>query len=412
MKIKIALLSIIIAFQPFLSGCWDYVEYENLAQVIALGIDYDKESHQTTVTLQYMASSNQSQNKSESSTKPSAKSNSVVHSATADTLIDALTKLQEVIVKEPFYGYCKMIVINEEAAKYDVLEILELFDRSPRLRSISHFVVTPDKAQNIIRTIDKAYALSAGVALDNLLHLAVNTGAGYTTTLSDFNEMLAISGWEPTCPCITYSARKPEEELSDIKMDNITLDAELEGQHRIGGMAAFKKDKLVGWLNEKESLGFGWILGKKIQVYKTSGTSSDVEDILYYRITKSKTSIKIQIVNNMPKINIDLKVKADLIKYYVNDGSNFITPEIIVSLQKKLSDSIKSDIEAALKKGQKELKSDIFGFGFQLFRKDPKLWNSAYKEKWDSIYPNIKVTITVNSKVVNTGTNMRKLEIN
>ena len=78
-------------------------------------------------------------------------------------------------------------------------------------------------------------------------------------------------------------------------------------------------------------------------------------------------------------------------------------------MEEKLSESIRSDIEAALKKGQKDLESDIFGFGFALFRKDWKLWRTEYEKNWDKIFPDVPVTINVQAKITNTGTNNRRM---
>ena len=108
---------------------------------------------------------------------------------------------------------------------------------------------------------------------------------------------------------------------------------------------------------------------------------------------------------------MDVNVTAEMRKYYDNKGSDFLSPDIVNSIEKKLSDSILSDIHASLTKAQKELKSDIFGFGFALFRKSPNLWQTKYENKWNDIFPNITVYINVNSKIINTGTNIKKLDL-
>ena len=55
---------------------------------------------------------------------------------------------------------------------------------------------------------------------------------------------------------------------------------------------------------------------------------------------------------------------------------------------------IKSLCEKALNKAQKELKTDIFGFGETIHRKYPKMWKKM-KDNWDDIFPNLPVNITV-----------------
>jgi spore germination protein KC len=77
-------------------------------------------------------------------------------------------------------------------------------------------------------------------------------------------------------------------------------------------------------------------------------------------------------------------------------------------MERELSDSIRDDIEASLRKAQKELKTDIFGFGFSFYRKYPKLWHKEYEQKWEDIFPELPVTVHVDAKVINTGVTFRR----
>jgi cephalosporin-C deacetylase len=52
-KSYLKLLIMILLLPPLLSGCWDYIEYEDMALVSAAGIDIT-ESGQVVVTLQYL----------------------------------------------------------------------------------------------------------------------------------------------------------------------------------------------------------------------------------------------------------------------------------------------------------------------------------------------------------------------
>ncbi|KZL90775.1 hypothetical protein CLMAG_36860 [Clostridium magnum DSM 2767] len=95
-------------------------------------------------------------------------------------------------------------------------------------------------------------------------------------------------------------------------------------------------------------------------------------------------------------------------KYYTGEGSTYLTPDIIRSMEKKLENSIKSDVMAAIEKGQKEFKSDIFGFGFNLYRQHPREWHKDYEKIWDDIFPDIPIKVNIDAKINNTGTNIRK----
>ena len=414
MKIKILLLALLMVFQLFLPGCWDYSEYEALAQVIGIGFDFNNESNEVTVTVQYIPTMKSEKSTSEGNSKYSAGIQGIIHSATDKTVYGAFAKLQQVIFKQLFLGYVKVVVFGEEAAKYKILDIIDHLDRAPTIRETAYIVVSQGKAEETLSTLDASYSLASSQQIFNLIELSKNTGATFPITLLNFTQMLAISGLEPTAPrIITTPTKQNMSEDKSSSAANVKSDERHEGDQRLEGIAVFKEDKLVGWLNAKESLGYGWISGKEITAYKTSEVSDEAntEDILYYRIRKSSRKIKAEIDNGKPIISVDVSVISDLRKYYTNKGSDFLTPQEISIMEKKLANSIRSDITASLMKGQKELKSDIYGFGFELFRKDPKLWQTEYKKKWESTFPNVPTNINVDVKIINTGTNIKKLDV-
>jgi len=410
LRIKILLTAFLILFPLVLSGCWDYEEYEDLIQVEGLGIDYDKESREIRLTFEYTPTTTGQTGKTDSSGS-SAQKTQIVHSATDETLLDILPKLQQVIYKKIFFGYLKVIVISEEAAKYNMANIIIWLDRTPVLRSTVLMVVTPGTAEETLSTLDAGNLETSSKEIFNIINLSQLTGAAYPVSVHDLAQMMTIPGIEATVPRVITVSKKNKPDAKGGIEGNIKYDIEREGDHRVAGLAAFKGDKFAGWMDEKECLGFGWITGKKITTYKVSEESTDTENVLYFRVIKSKSKIKVQIDKDKPEFQVNVKVNADIRKYYSNQGSDdFLSIKEISDMEKKLSDSIRSDIEAALKRGQKELKSDIFGFGFALFRKDPKLWRTEFEGKWDDLYPDLSIKINVEAKIINTGTSNRKFK--
>lgn len=400
-KIFFGLALIILLILP---GCWDYTEYDNMVQVIAMGVDFNKESKETTVTIQYIPTTKQKGGSSGDS-KGSVQQDGVVHTATDQTLYGALTKLREKVNKEIFLGYLKVIIIGNEAAKYKMRDLMDLYDRMPSIRSNVYLAISSGQAADTLSTLGVDHIAPAGTQIYNLINLTKNSGTAYSVSIHDFIEMLAVPGMEVTAPrVITEQLKQKSDDKSDKKP---------EGIQKVSGIAVFKGDRLVGWLDEKESSGFRWITGKDTHAYKESliSGSADTADILYYQIKKSKNKIKVQMQDGQPVIKVDVSVNAELRKYYSNKGSEIFSPKDIRDMEKKLSDSIQADMEASLEKCQTELKSDIFGFGFAFFRQYPKLWQTEYGKKWDNIFPNLNVNVKVNAKVEDTGENNRKLQI-
>jgi spore germination protein KC len=411
MRMRLFLLFAVISTLLFLSGCWDYTEYDNMAPIITLGVDFNNDTNKMTVTVQHIPAVKRGMISSAES-NPLSSQTGIVHSATDKTYYGALEKLQQLIPNQLFFGYLKIIIIGESAAKYKMKDIMELHDRTPVIRNSAYIAIVSGKAEDTISTKDSDSSISSGQEISRLITVSRNTGAAYPVTIQDFVAMVAIGGLEAVAPHITTTAyqNKPVEAkggtLSDFKSDETR-----NGDHLLSGSAAFKGDTLAGWMDTKESLGYGWITGKNIHAYCTSGSAGkeDTENIIYYRISKSKSKIKVQIVNGEPAVSVNVNVTAAMRKYYRNKDSDFLSPDELKTIQEALSDNICSDIHAALTKAQKDFKSDIFGFGFALFRKNPHLWQTKYEKKWEDIFPDIPVNIKVDSKIINTGTNIKKL---
>jgi spore germination protein KC len=412
MKVKLFLLSMVILTQLFLSGCWDYSEYDDMVAIMTIGIDFNTDTKEMTVTVQHIPAVKGGMI-SGAESRPIPSQVGVVHSATDKTYYGALAKLQQLIPKQLFFGYLKIMIVGESAAKYKMKDIMELHDRTPAIRNSAFIAIVSGKAEDTISTMDVESVMSSGQEISRLINLSSNTGAAYPVTIQDFVTMMAIGGLEAVLPHITTTVYQNQRvEAKGGTVSGFKADEQREGDQLLSGSAAFKGNTLAGWMDAKESLGYGWITGKNIHAYETSGVvgGEDTEDIIYYRISKSKSKIKVQIVDGEPTVAVDVNVSAEMRKYYGNKGSEFLSPDELKTIQEALSDSIRSDIHAALTKAQKEFKSDIFGFGFALFRKNPHLWRTKYEKKWDDIFPDIPIDIKVDSKIINTGTNIKKLD--
>lgn len=423
---RISILLIILSLSFLFTGCWDYAEYQQIAQIYALGIDFEKETNDITLTLQYISTSKPEGGKvSESIT-------GATYSAKGKTVMDALNKLQEATPGRLFFSYLQVLVLGEDAATYILKDTISHTDRTPSIRSSVYIVVVPGKAEGLLSTVDPFNPIASGKKIRNLLNAYTDGGSTFPVTLHEFIQMMVKPGIEAVASrVVSTGAKNPALQDSSKVLggthEDVKFHLENEGNFRTWGLGAFKNDKFVGWLNTNESLGLSWIKGKKLTTYKSTKSAeesnfnnsysnnvnfnADVQNILYFYITSSKTKIKTEINDKKPEVHINLKVEAALRKYYNDEGSEYLTPDIISSMERKLENSIKSDIMAAIQKGQKEFKTDIFGFGFNLYRQHPKEWHKNYEKVWEVIFPEVPIQVNVDARVNNTGTNIRKLLI-
>jgi germination protein, Ger(x)C family len=409
MKARIALLVLtMLILQLFVTGCWDYIEYEQMAQVVGIGVDIDPATKQVTVSHQYL---NPQRTQGSESSGASSSKTGLVFSATDNSNYGAVARLQQITLNRMFYGYLRVFIVGEGTARSSLADQIELLDRTPVVRDTAYFLIASGTAEKVLSTVEEDSSNPSSQTMVGLLKNAGAIGTAFPVTIHDVTEMLAVGGWEVTAPRVISTAEDSSRTIIGGSDDGLRIDEKYKGGLRISGMAAFKGDTLVGWLDEKQTLGFGWITGKNITAYKIipnqPGTSQS--DMLYFRIDKSGSKIKPELVNNEPVINLDVNVNATLRKYYTNGGSVMLDPQEVTAIEKELTESIQSDIQAALTQGQTELQSDIFGFGFAFFRKYPDLWNTKYEKIWPDIYPDVPVHVSVKVKIRDTGANIREL---
>lgn len=65
-------------------------------------------------------------------------------------------------------------------------------------------------------------------------------------------------------------------------------------------------------------------------------------------------------------------------------------------------------LQRSIRKSQKELKSDVFGFGSALHRQHPGLWRRI--EDWDSIYDRAKIDIRSKTTIRRIGTTFKSMK--
>lgn len=83
---------------------------------------------------------------------------------------------------------------------------------------------------------------------------------------------------------------------------------------------------------------------------------------------------------------------------------DLLNPKYTKMIEKELEKETNERIKAALKKVQKEMKADIFGFADMFHRKYPREWNRV-KNRWEEIFPTVEVIVKTEAYVRRPGVN-------
>jgi spore germination protein KC len=391
---KKRILLLLIGMTQLLTGCWSRVEVNDLSIVTATAID-KLEDGNIRLTLQIAIPMMLGPIGTVGGGAGEKKA-TVIVSEKGETVLEANRRLQEKLPRKLFFSHSRIIIIGEKLARDGVSPLLDFFSRHRESRLRSFILIAKGEAADILKINPKWERVSA-----EEIRKAEIEKVGMSVYLNDFLNMLLAEGVEPV-------ASQVQTKLSEVKnksdSDNEESPAEKDMRVAISGTAVFHKDKLIGWMNDKETRGVVWLRNE----VKTN-TGVVTVDISTEK-GKGKVSaqtlsgkMKIKPVWKDNKINIEVEGYAEDVLYENSTKLDLNNPEVIEFIQKKLEDEIKNRMQLALDKAQKQLKSDIFGFGTAVYRTYPKEWKKNLKEQWDQEFPKLEVKITPHVKLVRTG---------
>lgn len=383
-KLAVAALCLLLV-----TGCWSRRELNELLIVLGVGIDWVDDQY--LVSFQVVNPSEISAQKRGGERPPVT-----LYQGRGHTVFEAARALTAEAPRKVYMGHLQIYVMSEAAARRGVRKIIDHSLRDNELRLDFDLIVaknasaadilqiyTPlDKlpSNNMLRSLqtsEKSWAPTVSVTLDEALD-----------RLSGPGHELVLTGIERLGPAAQAKSKKNVETF-------------LPGSRfRYTGIAAFKEGRLTGWLSEKESKGFTDVTNK------LKSTSIDLpcdgDTRLGLEVTSSKASIRTKMEDGMPKGLVRIRTEANIVdrpcgRVDLND------PATIKQLEKQAAAVMEKNAMAAIARA-KELKTDIFGFGEQLGKSDPRAWNRV-KESWsDAYFPHIEVAYKIELFIRKTGT--------
>lgn len=422
---RIGLTALIVFLALGCSGCWDSVEIEEVAIVGSMSIDKGQGDH-VVVSLEVINPSALA-----SGTQGPIGESPVVSVMTRDeanTIPAAITSAQRRTPRKIRTGLVGTIVIGQALAREGVGKIIDYLVRNATVRS-SATLTTCDTGAGLLQRPFMFPLPSRTLA--GLGESALASGMTITVTLCEFMARLSEPGIEPITMHTVGRKTKDvqvKRQGDEVKQTDpavmreqpidvdVSLDGELppdspilnpyketsSGEFVPGttiniGIAAYRGDKLVGFLDDHEARGYLWTVGRveqgTIEVDDPGGSGKKIA----LGIIRSSASVKPVIDDDLIRMDVELHVDLETREAPMHTNVNNQT--LVQALEDSLDALILREARATLNRVQKELKTDIYGFGNKVYRKDPKLW-AELEPRWnEEIFPNLEVNIQVKSRV-------------
>lgn len=361
-----------------LTGCWNRRELNEIGIVLAVAIEKDS-SGEFIVTAQIV--------------RPAALKvgggaenfpNELV-TARGNSLFGAIRNMSKQIDRQPFFSHVKVLVLDEQLARDSINPILHFWLNSIEIRPILYVVIAKGvPAKKILSELHGIDEIQANYLSSIIKNSKLNSETSQVNLL-DFVTALGSSGTTNPIAGVMELVEAPPTSL---------LESNTGQGVKLAGTAVFKKDKMVGYLNEKETRGLNWITGKvttgAIQVLGSKG------GVVTLEIKKADGKILVKKKDGKYIFTIQVKEEGDLIeKQQRLDINQF---PYLNDLNQKQQQAIEAEIKETLDKIQKEYASDIAGFGKVLYDTYPDEWEEI-KDQWSSLFPFVEYTVQVETKI-------------
>ncbi len=385
---NLSLFLIVLILLSLLTGCWNRRELNELALVVAMSID--KAGDQYLISTQVVDPGEVST----SAKGGGSRAPVTTYSEKGKHLFEAVRRMTTVSPRKLYWSHLQMLVISEKVAREGMNNTLDFFTRDNEFRKDFYIVVSKDlPAQEILRNLTSIEKIPAHKMRSSLETSQKAWAPTVAIQLDELIASLTSDGINPVLTGITIKGTVYKGQLVD-NVQRIDAIARLKYQN----IAVFKKDKLVGWLNEKESKGYNYIAGNVRSTVGHVSCGQKGKEIIV-EIIRSKTKLKGKLVNGKPKIDILISSEANIGE--VACHVDLTKPETIKKLEKN-TDKITLDIIKTSIKKAKKLGVDIFGFGEVIHREDPKAWKKL-KKNWDQEFVQLPISIHANFKIRRTG---------
>lgn len=353
---KLFITILVIVFVTSFSASYNSLNIDNLAFVIALGID-KSETNKLEVTFEFSAVDPSSEGTL--STKP------VFNTVQCSSITNGINMMNAYLDRKVNLSHCKLIVFSEEIAKDGIADEIYSLINETQVRPSSNIVVS--------KCYSKYYIENSTPTLESLVtkyyQIFPNTSeyTGYTcnATIGDFFNNISSNYSDPYA--ILGGIYNDDNSSNSETINDSTIksnEAPITGTRKTQniGLAVFDNDKLVGELNAIETACF-LNIEKKIDTFLISIPNPEIVDnkIDIYLTPNTTHKIDVSIVNGAPYIKIKLRFSGKI--YSMTRDAQYLDNKILDKISSSCETYLESQFSNYLYKTSNVFKSDINQFG-------------------------------------------------
>ena len=410
---------LLITFVYILTGCTtDSKNIDDQAYAIMVGIDKGVDN-KIRVTVQFPtykgggngSSSGAGGGGGGKSEKESGQvDGTVVTTIECSTVLEGINLLSTSTSRHISLVHCKAIIFSEQLAYEGINLYLSDFARFRETRRIATIGICRGKAEDYIMENKTLIGENISKSIELSFSQSRNSGLFPMMAFTNFYKSTVSAYTQP------YSLYMGINNFKNLKKENKGQDSPLETdedyypgdvpkkgnikQENIG-TAVFNGDKLTGTLNADETRYFMMVINEfKHGILTIEDKKHPGLAIPFDLRPGRKPDIKVRFDKSTPVIDVNLNIEADIVG--IQSGMHYESLDKIEELNGLLKDNIENGVRKTIEKVQKQMGTDIFGFGYYASSKFLTI-NDFEKYNWLSHFIDAKINISVYTNVRRTG---------
>ena len=373
---------IMIPIIILLTGCYNYRDLNDLAIVSGISVAISGSEYEITIEVV----NPKKQTDAASSDEPDF----VIYKSKAASIGEAIRKVNLESPKQLYISHMNLLIIDESIAKEHLADVLDYFARNPEVRNEFYVMIGKDK--DILSVTTPLENISAENILDTLKLNGNYLGYTNMVTYQDLLYHYLNPYLELAISSIDINGNK---DLGS-SVDNIK-NTEREASSIISGIAIFKNNKLVGYLNNEDALVYNLVTNQANNF--SIRTNYESKSFFVTEILQENTNIKIDIYHK--KISIYLNGSAMLSEE--NIINNLGKSETTYSFEDDMNHTLEDMVLDSVSKTIKKYHTDIYGFQNIIYQKYPN-YIKTLKGSWnDEVLSQFSIDVTSSIKIVEQG---------
>ncbi|WP_066237175.1 Ger(x)C family spore germination protein [Anaerosporomusa subterranea] len=392
---QLCAIGLLIVLCMILTGCWDQRELQDRGFVLASAIDANDESSSSLkqqriesfayphggspyrLSLQMLRLGGQT---SEEGSKKSNGGKTYVLSNTGHSLFEMARDMWGQSSKALWFEHQQAIIISEAALKHAGLaHFLDFFQRDSEMRWRTRIYITPGKARPLLE-----YEPPSGEP-GGLFFTALSRQYGKDPHLPTFRTDLGFTTFDL-------------DNGSDIILPRIEM---VDNDVKVNGAALFKKDRLVGYIDEYAVKGQKYILGMEKSALITFECPLHPGGVTVFELYRHHTVLTPHVEGDSIYFTLDIAMRGNLGEATCALKHNTTGRQYQEDARQMFAQEVKRNIEYGRKTAQ-DLGVDVLNYSRLLKAKEPKTWEKI-KDRWDEIFPTIPLIVSVNITILNVG---------